>query len=158
MKKIIKIDLSQIDVVKVAGVRCYYIHIPAVHADYCESNYDSWNVCDCHCRLNEKITFVIRHKKKRTLVKGFFCHNTYELQPCLAQRVKLDKLISVKTARDVHFETKGIVMYVLECLGLYIKEGGFTEKEAEAKKYRTIKDAKKDQVRGWIIKQVSKDE
>lgn len=42
-------------------------------------------------------------------------------------------------------------MYVLCCLTLYIKTGGFTYSIQEAKKYRTKTAARKDWVYGWKI-------
>jgi hypothetical protein len=42
-------------------------------------------------------------------------------------------------------------MYVLKCIKLYIKPGGFTYDVQEAKKYKTRKAAEKDRVGGWCI-------
>lgn len=42
-------------------------------------------------------------------------------------------------------------MYVLKCIDLFIKRGGFTKDLAEAKRYATRKDARRDQVGGWVI-------
>jgi len=46
-------------------------------------------------------------------------------------------------------------MYVLECLGLLIRSGGFTHDIAEAKRYATQRAARRDCVRGWVIRRVS---
>ena len=45
-------------------------------------------------------------------------------------------------------------MYVLRCIDLYVMDGGFTHDLAEAKKYATRKEARRDWVYGWIIVKV----
>lgn len=47
-------------------------------------------------------------------------------------------------------------MYVLKCLDLYIKKGGFTYEVKEAKKYRTKKEAMKDKVSGWVVTKINR--
>lgn len=44
--------------------------------------------------------------------------------------------------------------YVLACIDLYIKDGGFTYDVNQAKKYNSKAEAKKDQVSGWSIHEV----
>ena len=46
-------------------------------------------------------------------------------------------------------------MYVLVCIDLYIKDGGFTCNVAEAKRYKTREAAERDRVHGWTILKLS---
>lgn len=48
-------------------------------------------------------------------------------------------------------------MYVLRCIGLYIKNGGFTHDPAKAKRYKTRTAAERDRVRGWVIVKLPKE-
>lgn len=48
--------------------------------------------------------------------------------------------------------------YVLKCVELYIKDGGFTKDIKEAKRYPSFQAALKDRVTGWVIKEMKEEE
>ncbi len=48
-------------------------------------------------------------------------------------------------------------MYVAKCVELFIKEGGFTKDIREAKRFKTIKAAKKAAPYPWVVVKVKGD-